>query len=327
MNVLVLCLDENRPYGGIRKLYRHVDLLNRNGFHAEIVHATKGFRCTWFENETPVSYINDDRSALQGQDTVLVVPEVYGPGIAEICPGLPKVIFNQNGYYTFMQYSFDKADLVTPYRSADVVGVLTVSEDSQNYLKAAFPDIDVQRIHYGIDETLFQFSDAKKRRIAFMPRKNEHDARQVINMLKFRGKLADWEFVPIEGKSEKEVAAVLHESMIFLSFGHPEGFGLPPAEAMACGCVAVGYHGMGGREFFRPEFSSPVDHGDILSFTLAVEQAIDEERTNPEAFRAKGRQASQFILKEYSRQREESDIVSYWQSMPGRLKKASAPVS
>ena len=30
-------------------------------------------------------------------------------------------------------------------------------------------------------------------------------------------------------------------SILFLSFGYPEGFGLPVAEAMSCGCAVIGY--------------------------------------------------------------------------------------
>ena len=42
---------------------------------------------------------------------------------------------------------------------------------------------------------------------------------------------------------------------IFLTFSNQEGFGLPPVEAMACGCLVVGYHGHGGKEFLKPEWS------------------------------------------------------------------------
>jgi hypothetical protein len=32
--------------------------------------------------------------------------------------------------------------------------------------------------------------------------------------------------------------------------GIVRGFRFPPAEAMLCGCVVVGYHGKGGQEYF-----------------------------------------------------------------------------
>jgi glycosyltransferase involved in cell wall biosynthesis len=42
----------------------------------------------------------------------------------------------------------------------------------------------------------------------------------------------------------------LKESLLFLSFVNGEGLGLLAVEAMSCGCVVVGYDGMGGKEFF-----------------------------------------------------------------------------
>jgi glycosyltransferase involved in cell wall biosynthesis len=49
------------------------------------------------------------------------------------------------------------------------------------------------------------------------------------------------------------VAASLAESAIFLSLSYLEGLGLPPLEAMASGCVVVGYHGYGGLEYATQE--------------------------------------------------------------------------
>ena len=53
--------------------------------------------------------------------------------------------------------------------------------------------------------------------------------------------LADFEIVPFINISQNEVIRILKDSLIFLSFGYPEGFGLPAAEAMACGCVTIGF--------------------------------------------------------------------------------------
>ena len=51
--------------------------------------------------------------------------------------------------------------------------------------------------------------------------------------------------------SEAEVARDPSGVTVFLSLNKAEGFGLPPAEAIACGCRVVGFHGMAAREFFR----------------------------------------------------------------------------
>ena len=51
--------------------------------------------------------------------------------------------------------------------------------------------------------------------------------------------------------SHHDVLQTLSSSALFLSFGHPEGFGLPVAEALACGTAVIGYSGLGGRELFN----------------------------------------------------------------------------
>jgi hypothetical protein len=85
--------------------YRHVDSLSENGFSSFVLHKHKPFRCTWFENKTPVAYLSD--FSLTDQD-YLVFPEAWGSNISEVGKGIKKFIFNQNAYYTFSGYSLNK---------------------------------------------------------------------------------------------------------------------------------------------------------------------------------------------------------------------------
>ncbi|MDD4179472.1 MAG: hypothetical protein PHH14_05435, partial [Candidatus Margulisbacteria bacterium] len=110
-NIYYLCPDSNEPIGGIKVLYRHVDVLNKNNLKAFILHQKKDFKCSWFENETKISYFTDIQFA---PDDYLVIPEVYGPKLSSLAPGIKKVVFNQNCYYTFLSYSLDKAATNTP---------------------------------------------------------------------------------------------------------------------------------------------------------------------------------------------------------------------
>jgi len=307
--IYVLCPDNDRPSGGVKKLYRHVDILNRNGLASTVVHQTPGFRCTWFENDTRVSY--DPQINLTALD-YLLVPEVYGHVIADIQPGIRKVIFNQGGYLTFKGYSLLKKADLPPYRHPDVIAALVVSDDSRRFLQYVFPDLRVYRLHHGIDPAVFRYQPHKKRQIAYMPRRNREDARQVINALNYRGSLERFDLVAIDGKCESETAAMLQDSLIFLSFGRAEGFGLPPAEAMACGCIVVGFHGMGGREFFRLDHCYPVPQGDLLAFAQTVERVIHVADRSPEILTDQGRRAAAFINDNYSLAREESDVISFW---------------
>ena len=308
------------PSGGVRRLYRHVDVLNAHGMSAFVLHDQLGFRCQWFDNNTPILPISQ---AAIGPSDYLVVPEIYGAGIAKIMPGVPKIIFNQNAYFTFRGWPMGGIEDVCPYRHPDVVATLVVSQDSVEYLQYAFPGVAVHRLHYGIDP-LFAPHWPKRRAIAFMPRKNATEVTQVLNLLRCRDALAGWDLVALDGLKECEVADRLRGCAIFLSFGHPEGFSLPPAEAMASGCVVIGYHGRGGREYFDPKFSYPVEVGDVVGFAKAVEEALGHEAEELGTLEKKGRQALEFIRANYSPQQEIDDIIGCWRKM---LTVASGSVS
>jgi glycosyltransferase involved in cell wall biosynthesis len=310
----VVCPDNAAPSGGIRKLYRLVDVLNANGYPAAILHRAKGFRCSWFESQTTV--FADADIKLQPTDLV-VVPEVLGPELANAGRGVRTIVYNQNAYYTFWHYSVDPFDRVTSYRDPRVSAVLVVSEDNRQYLEYAFPGLKIFRIHYGIDGNLFRPSKEKIKQICYMPRKHPDEAMQVINILKFRGKLDDWSITVLDGRSEKETAEILRQSLVFLSFGYPEGFSLPPLEAMACSCITVGYHGMGGREYFTEEHGFPVPMGDIITFSKTLERVLGMWETQQETLIAKMERAAAYVAKVHTFEHETADILNAWREILG----------
>src|SRR5512137_447087 len=70
--VYYFCPDLRGTVGGVKTMYRHVDVLNRNNINAAILHSTTGFRCDWFENNTRIAYVKTTRFE---KDDVLVFPE------------------------------------------------------------------------------------------------------------------------------------------------------------------------------------------------------------------------------------------------------------
>lgn len=337
--IYYLCPEHSTPVGGVRVIYRHVDILNKQGIPAYVVHQTPGFRVTWFENSTPIVYwqngkitrlidkfkrrfqendpielrILGGKKGLITKDDILVVPEIYGPDLAYAYGrGIKKVILNQGCYLTFSGYSFQRDRLITPYRHPDVLATLVNSQEGQAYLHHAFPDLPILRFRLSIDPKLFYYTGEKKRQICFSQIKNKSDALQVVNILKFRGVLKNYDLLPFINVPQHEVARICRDSLIFLSFGYPEGFGLPAAEAMASGCIVIGFHGGGGKEFFCPEFSYPIEQGDILQFAKTVEQVIKDYETEPETFIKKGRMAAEFIREHYSPEKEEAEVLLAW---------------
>lgn len=353
--IFFLTPDINSPTGGIKQLYRQVDILNNNGFDAYILHKKNGFKCTWFTNSTKVTYSFAIMSELEQiiepeltsgglirnlknyvkklikkkeelesknkeniiitKEDIFVFPEVYGPNTANLLKGNSKIIYNQGAYQTFFHYDLNLNSTVTPYLNKELIAAIVNSEDAKQYIKYVFPNMNVQRVRYGIDSKNFYYNENKKQKIAFMPRRLRVDLIQVINILKFRGVLNNWELVEIHNMNESEVANALRECAFFLSFSINEGFGMPPAEAMACGCVVVGYAGKGGKEFFKEDFSYPIEDRDVILFAKTLENVIKEYEQNNKPFIEKGKKASEFILSEYSMQKEEKTILECWNTI------------
>lgn len=346
--VYYLCPDSDKPIGGIRKIYRHVDILNNAGIKAYVLHHQDGFSCAWFSHGTSIMTTN--RADINEYD-YLVIPEVYvhlmlpvltterssyqqriknsikslGKSFRKARQNhafrklleLPcnKVIFNQNCYYTFSGYPDPLSTYKNPYKEQTIRALITVSEDSENYLRYALPRLPIYRIHNAIDPAHFYFESNKSKQACYMPRKNLGDSQQVISLLQLNAALKDFSVVAIDNMSEADVAKTMRESLIFLSFGYPEGFSLPPAEAMACGCIVIGYHGGGGKEFFHKDFSYPIEVGDIVGFSKTVQDVIQALEYDQEQYKSMGFSASEYIHKHYSQDIERSEVVSSWEEI------------
>lgn len=334
--IYCLCPDNNIPCGGVRKIYNFVDILREMGLEVFVLHAEWGFRCDWFPSNTPIVYMGSPDGSLSGlnengesyslpgfsEEDLLVIPEIFVP---QVVPGLAKwglkgIVYNQSTFLTFSHVVFpsipftaahEKDATVQLYLNERVLGTLVVSEYSKEYLDALNLKLSVHRIHNSIQEKLFFYQSEKKKQIAYMPRKSLEDNLHIITMIRERGLLKDWSFYPIEGVSEAKVGEIMRESALFLSFSEREGFGMPPAEAMACGCVVIGYHGQGGKEYLKRPYAHPIDSGEIVQFALTVEKIA----LNYASYQDEGKMASEFILKHYSSEREKQDIREALQAL------------
>ncbi len=305
--IYFFCPDLPHVLGGIKQTYRHVDVLNANGFDAWIVHRQKGFKIKWFEHDTRVMY---EPVPVRKSADVGVFPEIWGPNIDKWGKKIRRVIFNQNCYYTYTPYGWDQNAAPT-YLNPNVIGTIVVSEDSKRFLQYAFPGLHIYRIRYTINPKLF-YPRPKKKQICLMPRKNPQDVNAVLCMLHSRGVLEGWEVIQIDKVTEAQAAAIMRESAVFLSFGGPEGFGLPPAEALLCRCIVAGYTGQGGDEFMKPEVCYPVKFGDILGYAEVVEPILKEYEKDPTAFAEMTQKGAAFIAENYSEEQERETIVSAW---------------
>jgi glycosyltransferase involved in cell wall biosynthesis len=309
--IYFLAPDRDIPAGGVRVMYSHVDLLNEAGIESAVLHQRKGFRCTWFENTTRVT---DIHSSAVGPDDILVVPEGDVDVLTTLHRSIRHVVLNQSGHETWTR----RGDAVAHHyaNAPDLLGVIVVSEYSAQMLKYAFPNLAIRRIRNGIDHALFYFpSEPKARRICYHPRRGRKELDIVMRMLHARGILRDWEVVSLEGLNQEDFARAIRSSRVTVNLSYWEGFGLTTCEAMACGNYAIGFHGFGGLEFMRPEFSCAVETGDVVAAAEAIERVIAEDSMDEDWCQSRGRLASAFVLDQYSKEKERQTVMSAYREL------------
>ncbi len=304
--VYFMAPDFERPSGGTRAIYRHADILRAAEIPAAVLHQKANFRYTWFVNDTPVT---DVAATSVGPEDLLVVPELDVDVLVRRRAYPRHVVLNQSGY---LAWEHDPEAVTAHYHSDQrPLAIVATSEHTAEVARYAFPHLDVRHVCLSVDPD--QFTPAEEEappRIAYMPRRGAADAAMVLRMLHARDRLRGWEVRALSGLTENQVAAELRSARVFLAMSPREGFGLPPVEAMASGCYVVGYDAIGGKEFMRPEFSSPVEAGNVLGVAQAVETVLERDLAEPGWLRAHGLLAAQFVRDRYNPEREREGVLA-----------------
>jgi len=322
--IYFLAPDNARPSGGVRQIYLMVDVLRELGYDASVFHGQSGFRCAWFEHDTPV--VARPQLELERGD-VLVVPEHRGGLARERCGDAAVVMLNQNHFRTFMGAGFQDRWPGSYPGWPNAKAVLATSETIRRFMAVALRDpLPVYPVTVPVDSARFAPA-AKQRRFALMFRKRQAEAETVAQLIARTG-LSGWAIDAIGEQPQEEVARILSEAAIFLSFSAQEGFGLPPAEAMAAGCYVVGFTGDGGQEVMNPKWCSPIGDEDVVAFALEaarVAREWDEDRASVQHLIEAGRD---FVTRTYTRERLTEDLrVAFGElTAPGSSALQLAPV-
>ena len=210
---------------------------------------------------------------------------VYVQNWAYLLPALPENVRWASLPVSFLAVSQPVAWFLKDVLHLPVAGIVRPALDRERYIPGD--------------------KSGKTIRIAWMPRKNKALGEQIRGIAEaalFSAQgagnetLPPLEWLPLHRMSATEVAEGLGRSHIFLATGFPEGFGLPALEAMACGCLPVGFSGFGGWDYMREARSihqavcSPAQlplretiwpgngfyatDGDVLGAALALKEAV-----------------------------------------------------
>lgn len=321
----LLCLpDVDRAIGGVKQLYRHAEHLSALGWDSAVVTEREGFRPSWFSSTASTCSLQQSvaQGELRPERTILVLPETYlGVDLRSFrgldLSGLTRVVFNQNAYYSYGDFAADTASkLQRFYDDTSVLQVLSISEDTHDFLSRnlGLPDHKLSRIVNAI-EPLFRCDQQKGNRMHWMPRKNGQHVQAVLQgVQRMHVQHSEgWQGEPLVNLAHAQVAERLNGARLFLAFGHPEGFGLPIAEAMAAGCWVVGYSGGGGRELFRHGASDEVDFGDWPGFLVAIQRALERFALQPRDTEFRLKRQALAVRSLYNEEQERASIAASWQ--------------
>jgi hypothetical protein len=295
------------PSGGVATIYRHVEILARAGLAACVALPQKP-KIDFYQTTAPLLIHGGSLQALQVRSTdIFVIPEGFS-NYAKALMQTPakRLMFCQNQYY--LPFTIDTGTGIAEF---GVHGIMTSSIAVQKFFSDVYRISDLPVIPYAIDPKLFAMRD-KRRQIAFMPRKLPDDANFIAATFKRRHpRHAGVPWAQIDGLSQAEAARRLGESAVFLSLSDKESFGLPPLEAMACGCLVAGYHGDGGREYMTPQNGWWAETGDWKACADGLASALELLDEGGSALEERRRAATQTVER-YSPSRLEAALLAFW---------------
>ncbi|MEM8714374.1 MAG: tetratricopeptide repeat protein [Cyanobacteria bacterium P01_G01_bin.4] len=287
-----LCPDFEAPSGGIRNLYWHVAQLRRCGLDAQIVHQKANFRLTWHGIDVPTTSL-EDNPTLDTND-ILVFTEVMLPLMQQMAD-IPvyKVVLAMS--WSPEYYKIDPGDTWKHY---GIQAVLTPSVIIADYIRwrmnlpaTVIPDWVNPQLYY-CDRTINppypQSSTSQSPTITYTRRKS-HDAVILRSAFEHRSEYqAKFRWQELGTLPEADYAQCLRSSAIYLPPSAREGFNISVLEAMACGCLVVGYHGVGGDEYMVGAGDNQncilVPNGHLPQYGTTLVRVLRQWSTNPDVF-------------------------------------------
>jgi protein O-GlcNAc transferase len=241
--IYYLCPDFAPPSGGTRNLYWHVSQLRDAGWDAWIMHQKPDFKLTWPGLAVPTTSI----AALNGLDPadVLVFTEVMLPLIQQLATvAVRKVVLAMNWHPEY--WKLQPGDNWAKY---GIQAVITPSKIIAEYVQWRL-GLPTTVIASHVNPELYYVEPVPKQpTIAYSPRKmvDHHILRGAFD--RREGLFQQFKWLEMINFSQAEYAQHLRQAAVYLTPSPAEGLNISVLEAMACGCLVVGYHGVGGDEF------------------------------------------------------------------------------
>ncbi len=337
MNVFFFCpVNVDRPTGGVLVIFRCVEILRSHGINAWVVvlpttPTPETPEIRWFSSTAPIMQW-EEACALPPEQCLHVLPEdfcmkwsedtIRGRGRELVLKGAKLLVFAQNRRDTYRNFLTDWPKILPRDRTLmgrkNLVGVLCVSPFEQAYWKTIYPDLQVWCKPNSVNTEFFRPATSRTNTAAFLGKPSAlKEAQHFIYALRHSGLAEGWRFQNLQNRPQHEVAESLSKADIFISFSPVESFGLAAAEAMASGCIVIGYHGGVSEEFFNPRWSYPVSPQDHLGFLQAFQKLREDRLRMPDFVEEKRHMGRSHIERNFQPDREAKALIEIFEYIMG----------
>lgn len=313
MRFVFAFMSSNNPRaGGMNVIQEHMTFLIDAGFDVKYYSYNhdilskvqpsmdKRFQPIWYDD-----FRNDD---------VFIIPEEFIWMVYDLAfpKNIKYIILNQGIFASFFSGSIDYNQHKFAYDNA--FAVLVNSYHTRIGVSKIFntPKEKIYEFRIGIDKNLF-YPEEKNNTACFLFHKNLLFS--CFMEVYFKGKYPDWELIRIENLPRHETAKILRKSKLFLSFGGPEGFGLPPLEAAFCNCKIIGFDGYGGAEYFKEPIFTKIPFYDHFEFI----DKLDEVISNIDYWHIKDQEYVEYLKFIYNIDQAKESILNFYQEIKNLL--------
>jgi glycosyltransferase involved in cell wall biosynthesis len=280
--ILYFCPDFPQPSGGVKTLYRHVYRLRQLGYEAAIVHQRRGFTLSWHGYTAPVLWLEDQPRF--GPDDILVFPEVMLDYIRQTQNfGGRRVVFA-------LSWALNYARLRPGERWQDfgITQVLAKSPVVKRFLEW-YMEIQVELVEEFIDPArYFRPPGAKQPQVAYLTRKDDTGTWLQAVLSRKGGPLNGYQWLPLRNLAEDVYARHLRAAAVYLTTTTQEAMNVSVLEAMACGCLVVGYSGVGGNAYMVGQGEGQncflVENGNLPLLGETLERVLRNLADDPQRY-------------------------------------------
>ena len=270
--IFYFCPDFPQPSGGVKTLYRHVARLCELGFDAAIVHQKHGFTLDWHGYTVPTIWL-EDRPKFTGDD-LCVFPEVMAEMVRQTQP-LPfrKIVFALS-----WAPSYSRLRPGERWSDLGVTQIIAKSPTVKRFLEWS-GDSPVTIIPEQISRDLYFYAPQSKRKQLCFTTRKDNSGEWLQGILTRKGSpFADFHWLALRNFDEATYAQHLRQSAIYLPTTVQEAMHVSILEALACGCLVVGYAGVGGHDYLVAEGEGQncilVENGNLPQLGQKLEEVI-----------------------------------------------------